>query len=397
MAKKIAVLSIKEDTLDKLEGETAQRVMMHLLAQGKGKPFDVFEFDGDNSLTVKDIHAYGRYDFYLLINGIVFITRESINTLSEIMVKNKTFSALAPVSNESKVAHQKRVPSFLYQTVSVFRWAAEEIYRAYREEVTSVDKIDDFCFAFRRELLNSLPADYKIINLPDMIKKNGLRFGIAKGVYAHRYGNCYESSRDDLIRHVPLDARKVLDVGSARGLFGETLKKRQICSVTGVEIDNEMIAVAASRLDDVIHGDIEDIIEKKIPGEYDCIVCGDVLEHLNNPWKVVKGLKSHLRKGGLFIASTPNIMNWSIIFDLLNGRWDYVPFSILSGTHIRFFTVNSLKELFEGAGYKVKEMLFQSFEIPPQGLRFIATLKNIQNGINEEELKASEIVVVAEK
>ena len=196
--------------------------------------------------------------------------------------------------------------------------------------------------------------------------------------------------------HVPFKAGKILDIGCANGLFGELLKKRQRCTVTGIDTDPELINVAKGRLDNVIHGDVGTIIEGGSLGTYDCIVCGDLIEHLNNPWKVVKELRDHLKKGGLFIASTPNIMNWAILLDLLSGRWDYVPFSILSGTHIRFFTRSTLTELFEGAGYRIKEVIFQNFEIPPMGIGFISSLKNVCPSVSEEELKASEIIVVAQ-
>jgi 2-polyprenyl-3-methyl-5-hydroxy-6-metoxy-1,4-benzoquinol methylase len=197
--------------------------------------------------------------------------------------------------------------------------------------------------------------------------------------------------------HVPLDAKDVLDIGCANGLFGELLKERQGCVVTGVEQDTELVNIAGARLDNVISGNIEEIIDRGILGRFDCILCGDVLEHLNNPWKVVGGLKRHLKKGGLFIASVPNIANWAIIYEMLKGRWDYVPFSILSGTHIRFFTRESLKELFEDAGYRIREIYFQGFEVPAEGAEFIGVLKKNLPEINVEELKASEIIIVAKR
>lgn len=392
---KTAVFIIKGDGFKGMEGETALRVMRRLFHEGSGT-LDIFELDKNSPLKIKDLRGYKGYDVFVVIGGILFITHEGINHLSTIVRKRKEFSVIVPVSNESNVLYQRHAPPFFYQTLSVFIWAAEEIHREFKNKVTEAGEIDDFCFAFRRELLNDLPGGHDVIDLQTVMKNRGLRYGVAKGVYAHRYGNCYESSRDDLMAHVPLNAREVLDIGSARGLFGELLKKRQRCVVTGVDNDSELIPVAGNRLDRVIEGDIEDLVDKGILGIYDCIVCGDVLEHLNNPWKVVRGLKNHLRKGGLFIASTPNIMNWAIIFEQLKGRWDYVPFSILSGTHIRFFTRDTLKDLFEDAGYKTKKMLLQSFEIPPLGAEFIAGLKNLMKEMDEEELKASEMIVVAE-
>lgn len=392
---KTAVFVIKGDGLKGMEGETAYRVIRHLLCEVDKKTLDYFEVDKNSSLKIGDLLRYKDYDVFVFIYGILFITHEGVNALSEIVKNRRKFSCVAPVSNESKVSHQKSAPPFIYQTISVFKWAVSEIYNELKDEIMEVDKIDDFCLALQKDVLNVLPEGLGLTDLPRAIEKKGMKFGIAKGVYCHRYGENYESGREDLLVHVPMSAEEVLDVGSARGLFGELLKKRQKSIVTGVDTDGEMIAVAGERLDKVIKGDIEEIADKGILGMYDCIVCGDVLEHLKDPWKVVRELKNHMRKGGLFIASTPNIMNWAILFDQLKGRWDYVPFSILSGTHIRFFTKGTFMDLFEGAGYKIKEVKFQGFDLPPQGRRFIADLKKLYPAIDEEELKASEIVIVA--
>ena len=48
--------------------------------------------------------------------------------------------------------------------------------------------------------------------------------------------------------------------------------------------------------------------------------------------------------------------HWSVIADLLEGRFDYVPYSILSGTHVRFFTRRTLEDLFEACGYSVRSV-----------------------------------------
>jgi 2-polyprenyl-3-methyl-5-hydroxy-6-metoxy-1,4-benzoquinol methylase len=389
-----AVVVVHGNGLKGIEGETAQRVSRRLLSEGGDMPPSIFGMDRDDLWDMRDL-LKKDYEVFVFISGTLFITGEGIETLSRIVSERREFTVIGPVSNESRKGHQRHAPPFFYQTIPVFRWAAGQILSEFKDEVAEADELDDFCFAMRKESLDALPGDGRVTDVPGIIKESGQRSGVARGVYAHRYGSCYESGRDDLLKHVPPGAERVLDVGAAQGLFGELLKRRQKCFVTGVDTDSELLSVAGKRLDSVIEGDIEEVIDRGILETYDCIVCGDVLEHLNNPWKVVKGLKKHLGKGGLFVASTPNIMNWAIIFDQLRGRWDYVPFSILSGTHIRFFTKGTLKDLFEGAGYTIKEMLLQSFEIPPRGAEFIEGLKNISPRIKVEELKASEIVVVA--
>ena len=394
---KIAVFIIKQGGFKGIEGQTAVRALRHLICEGDDRTLDLYEIERDDPLKISDVTGYQGYDVFILIHGNLFITQEGINLLAKIAVNRQDLSAIAPVTNLSKVSQQIQPPPFFYQTISVFRWAQREIYEQFRDKAVEVEEIDDFCLAIRREVLEGLPEDVRLTRLPGVIRQADLTYGIAKGVYAHRYGDLYESAREDLIVHVPLDSRDILDIGCANGLFGQMLKKRQRCVVTGIECDTELVNMAKARLDNVISGDIEEIIDRGSLGRFDCILCGDLLEHLNNPWKVVGGLKRHLKKGGLFIASVPNIANWAIIYEMLKGRWDYVPFSILSGTHLRFFTKHSLKELFEDAGCKIKEIYFQGFEVPAEGTEFIGILKKDLPEINAEELKASEIVIIAER
>ncbi len=394
---KIAIFLIKRGAFKGLEGQTAVRVLRRLVCEGDDRTLDLYEIERDDPLKISDVTGYQGYDVFILIHGNLFITQEGINLLAKIAVDRQDLSAIAPVTNLSKVSQQIQPPPFFYQTISVFRWVQREIYEQFRDKAVEVEEIDDFCLAIRREALEGFPKDARLTRLPDVIRQAGLIYGIAKGVYVHRYGDLYESAREDLIVHVPLDSRDILDIGCANGLFGQMLKKRQRCVVTGIECDTELVNIARARLDNVISGDIEEIIDRGSLGRFDCILCGDLLEHLNNPWKVVGGLKRHLKKGGLFIASVPNIANWAIIYEMLKGRWDYVPFSLLSGTHIRFFTRESLSECFEDAGYEIEKIYFQSFGIAPGGSEFIGVLKGSLPHINEEELKASEIIIVAKR
>jgi len=394
--RKVALFFLQGAGFKGLEGQTAERVSRRLVRGRDGAAVDFYEVDGESPLYIQDVCKYDEYDVFIFICGKVFITQEGVDSLAKIASDREDLFAIAPVTNLSEVSQQTQPPPFSYQTVSVLTWAVREIRELYGDEVAVVDEIDGFCLGIKSQVLEDLPEDTRLVELPDVIRGRGERFGIAKGIYAHCYGDLYESGRDDLLVLVPLDSRDILDIGCANGLLGEILKKRQTCRVTGVDSNAALLNVAETRLDNVINGDIEEIIDRGTLGKFDCIVCGDLLEHLNNPWKVVSGLRRHLKKGGLFVASTPNIANWAIVYEMLKGRWDYVPFTILSGTHIRFFTKQTLQECFEDAGYRIREITLQGFDVPPEGAEFIDMLRMNMPGIDVEELKAAEIVVAAE-
>jgi hypothetical protein len=81
------------------------------------------------------------------------------------------------------------------------------------------------------------------------------------------------------------------------------------------------------------------------------------------------------------------------VADLLEGRFDYVPYSILSGTHIRFFTRRSVLDLFEGSGYQVGTIETVCFAPSPSGARKLAALASLPEA--SKDLTAAEFLVVA--
>ncbi len=87
---------------------------------------------------------------------------------------------------------------------------------------------------------------------------------------------------------------------------------------------------------------------------FDYVICGDILEHLNDPWNMVSKIAKMLKKDGALICSIPNIRYWKIITDLtLYGRWDYTDSGILDSTHLRFFTKSTFFKMLHKANYKV--------------------------------------------
>ena len=167
----------------------------------------------------------------------------------------------------------------------------------------------------------------------------------------------YNRVNPDLLRVIPPDARSVLEVGCGTGAMAEAYRAiHPTGRYLGIEKDPEAAAIAASRLDRVIVGDI-DAIDLAAAGlelnSFDALVFGDVLEHMVDPWGVLKRLAPLLRDGGLALACIPNVQHWSMIVGLLRGRWEYQDEGLLDRTHLRFFTVEGMTPLFEGAGLKV--------------------------------------------
>jgi 2-polyprenyl-3-methyl-5-hydroxy-6-metoxy-1,4-benzoquinol methylase len=109
-------------------------------------------------------------------------------------------------------------------------------------------------------------------------------------------------------------------------------------------------------LDKVYIGDAEQIVNKLEENYYDVVILGDVLEHMHIPWEFIKKIKRLLSKNGIIVTSISNINNISIIKNLLSGKWEYADAGLLDRTHLRFFTYESIKKMFDDAGFYIKDV-----------------------------------------
>lgn len=150
---------------------------------------------------------------------------------------------------------------------------------------------------------------------------------------------------------------KVLEIGCADGFLGEYLIKVKKCQVTGVEMDKEAGERAGKRGLKTIIGNIqtEEMIEKvRNLGKFDVVLATAVIEHLSDPWKALKMWKDFLNDKGVLIVSTSNIAHWSSRIKLITGKFEYEEYGIFDNTHLRFFTIDSFRQLIEKSGYKVE-------------------------------------------
>ncbi|MDQ2957759.1 MAG: class I SAM-dependent methyltransferase [Actinomycetota bacterium] len=149
----------------------------------------------------------------------------------------------------------------------------------------------------------------------------------------------FDGFNEFLFREVPADARRIVEVGCARGRLGWELKKqRPDRTVIGIEYDPQAAEIARTRLDEVhecdLHTDFPDIE----PGSIDCVLFGDVLEHLLDPEAVLRSARRLLTEDGVILVCVPNFTHFSIVKALLRSDPMYQPSGLLDATHIRFFS-----------------------------------------------------------
>lgn len=146
--------------------------------------------------------------------------------------------------------------------------------------------------------------------------------------------------------------KEVIDFGCATGYLAHFLKDRG-CRVVGLEVNAEAAKVAEQYCEQVIVADLDLIsLAEVFPDKkFDVAVFGDVLEHLRDPWELLKATVNLLKPDGYIVASIPNIAHGAIRLALLKGKFEYAHLGILDDTHLRFFTRETVGRLFEDTGY----------------------------------------------
>lgn len=162
----------------------------------------------------------------------------------------------------------------------------------------------------------------------------------------------FTGDRPDLLRFVDTKRKSALDVGCGEGAFATLLRSCGLDNIVGIEPDPVRAAIAAENADRVICSTVEDALDDELGGEqFDLIVASDVIEHLVDPWTVVKRLADHLTPDGQLLLSVPNVGNLQVVKQLvLHGDWRYEDEGLFDRTHLRWFGRHTVRSLLEGAG-----------------------------------------------
>jgi 2-polyprenyl-3-methyl-5-hydroxy-6-metoxy-1,4-benzoquinol methylase len=167
----------------------------------------------------------------------------------------------------------------------------------------------------------------------------------------------FATARSEIEPYLPARVERMLDLGCGAGATTAFVKaKRPVAWAGGVEIMPDEARAAEAVCDRVWCGSIETLrLEDAIaPASLDLLLCLDVLEHLADPWSVVRKLSPLLRPGGRLIVSIPNIRHAKFIWRLLTrGDFRYTDAGLLDRTHLRFFVRDTAIALATSGGLRL--------------------------------------------
>jgi 2-polyprenyl-3-methyl-5-hydroxy-6-metoxy-1,4-benzoquinol methylase len=125
---------------------------------------------------------------------------------------------------------------------------------------------------------------------------------------------------------------KILEIGSGLGYTTARLRKMGH-NVIGCDLSSDACARAANlHGGEFICGTVSEV--QRLHGDtFDCVVCLEVIEHVDSPHQLLHDLKSILGRDGCIILSTPNLRH--------SGGWDTTEPPI----HCTYFTIGGVRAL----------------------------------------------------
>lgn len=153
-------------------------------------------------------------------------------------------------------------------------------------------------------------------------------------------------------------SKKILDLGCGDGQISKRIKDLGF-EVYGFDFSKKNLRLAKKKGIKVKFGDLN----KKIPYKkesFDIIFAGEIIEHIYDTKKLLAEIKRILKKEGILIITTPNLVHLPDRINFLKGQTptQIKPLHKYLYLHIRQFTFNSLKEILKFYGFEIQK--FQS-------------------------------------
>jgi 2-polyprenyl-3-methyl-5-hydroxy-6-metoxy-1,4-benzoquinol methylase len=146
--------------------------------------------------------------------------------------------------------------------------------------------------------------------------------------------------------------RKVLEIGCGEGAFGAALPGAP--ELWGVEPHAPSAAIAATRFHKVIEETFEGAKAALPENYFDIVICNDVIEHMTDHAAFLRAIQAYMRPGALLLGSVPNVRHYEILFMIMIGKdWEYQDSGVMDRTHLRFFTMRSLRRDLARAGFRI--------------------------------------------
>ena len=192
-----------------------------------------------------------------------------------------------------------------------------------------------------------------------------------------------------VFRNLGIKQGHLLDYGAGQGDFTRTLHGRFEFTVHAVDLMFTQLANVNWYVQDLNRA-----LQFK-DGQFDMVTCIEVIEHLENPRRVVRELFRVLKPGGWCILTTPNNESWRSILSYV-ARGHFVSFTDSSyPAHITALNRTDLARIFKEAGFEPAQFAYTNQGVLP---RYTSrTWQEISRGALKGRRFSDNIVVAAQK
>ncbi|WP_407408732.1 glycosyltransferase [Peribacillus sp.] len=336
-------------------------------------------------------------DTVLFLNNDTIVTQNWLQSMLTLLYSDEKIGMVGPVSNYVSGPQQIAVD---YSDIDGIDDFSADFCQKNIGKSKQVMRLVGFCLLVKKEVLDKIGGfderfEYGSFEDDDLCLRTlieGYQLRIAYDSFVHHHGHAtftanqdiniqhlyhlnrqkfldkwkvdltyYVHPRPEIVNLVPLDSKKILDIGCGAGATGLELLNRQSCKLYGVELNEFVGSIAKNHFERVDTLNIESSDLPHPTATFDTIILADILEHLENPWKVIEKLSIYLKPNGSLICSIPNISHADALLPLLQGNWNYTDAGILDRTHLRFFTPNTVLGLFPSPLFDVQSQTYNYF------------------------------------
>lgn len=180
-----------------------------------------------------------------------------------------------------------------------------------------------------------------------------------KGLLIKADLDLHDQMADSVVAKIQKQA-EILDLGAGEGAFSWRLHDLGY-KVTALDVDElnfKCTEVNFNKIDFNNTIQVENYIDLNFQ-KFDAIICQEVIEHIENPWELMRLINKLLKPNGLVFLSTPNTTNWySRLQFLIHGRFVQFGDADLDYGHISPITPWEISVIIKSTGFeliKIKE------------------------------------------
>jgi predicted O-linked N-acetylglucosamine transferase (SPINDLY family)/SAM-dependent methyltransferase len=178
---------------------------------------------------------------------------------------------------------------------------------------------------------------------------------IRTGGYHYDLPSANSEVNTDLLAFVPVEVRKVVELGCGDGAFAKAYRGRNpLANYTGIEADPAPAQAARPHCDFVFNEHIEQAgadLWDHVRGA-DCWVLDESLEQTDDPWTLLQKIRTNIAPGGKLVITFRNFQHWSMQARLNAGDLRYGAGGIEKARK-RIFTRGVMLEMLQQAGFQI--------------------------------------------